>query len=101
MLFADDIVLVDDTKEGVNTKLELWRNTRSSGFRLSISKTENMECTFSKRMNNDQVMITLSDHMIPIVKCFKYLGSIIQKDGEIDVDVNRRIKTEWLKWSAT
>ena len=24
MLFADDIVLVDETKEGVNTKLELW-----------------------------------------------------------------------------
>ena len=26
MLFADDIVLVDETKEGVNTKFELWRN---------------------------------------------------------------------------
>ena len=26
MLFTDDIVLVDETKEGVNTKLELWRN---------------------------------------------------------------------------
>ena len=31
MLFLDDIVLVDETKEGVNTKLEFWRqNIRSS-----------------------------------------------------------------------
>jgi len=33
---------------------------------------------------------------------FKYLGSIIQKDGEIDSDVNYRIQAGWLKWrSAT
>ena len=25
MLFADYIVLVDETKEGFNTKLELWK----------------------------------------------------------------------------
>ena len=33
---------------------------------------------------------------------FKYLGSIIQKDGEIDSDVNHMIQAGWLKWrSAT
>ena len=49
MLFADDIVLVDETKEGVNTKLELWRkNLESKGFKLSRKKTEYMECKFSK-----------------------------------------------------
>jgi len=33
---------------------------------------------------------------------FKYLGSIIQKDGEINSDVNHRIQAGWLKWrSAT
>jgi len=33
---------------------------------------------------------------------FKYLGSIIQNDGEINNDVNHRIQTSWLKWrSAT
>ena len=25
MLFADDIVLIDETQEGVNAKLNLWR----------------------------------------------------------------------------
>jgi hypothetical protein len=27
MLFADDMVLVDETRVGVNRKLELWRQT--------------------------------------------------------------------------
>ena len=27
MLFADDIVLIDKIKEGVNTKLKFWRQT--------------------------------------------------------------------------
>ena len=34
MLFADDIVLVDETRDGINAKLELWRQTlESRGFR--------------------------------------------------------------------
>ena len=49
MLFADDIVLVDETRTGVNAKLELWRQTlESRDFRLSRAKTEYMECKFSK-----------------------------------------------------
>jgi len=43
MLFADDIVLVDETRVGVNAKLELWRQTlESRGFKLSRVKTEYM-----------------------------------------------------------
>ena len=49
MLFADDIILVDERRAGVNAKLELWRQTlESRGFRLSRTKTEYMECKFSK-----------------------------------------------------
>ena len=49
-LFADDIVLVDETRAGVKAKLELWRQTlESRGFRLSRAKTEYMECKFSKQ----------------------------------------------------
>jgi len=31
---------------------------------------------------------------------FKYLVSIIQKDGEINSDVNHRIQADWLKWRS-
>ena len=48
MLFADDVVLVDESRIGFNRKLKLWRNTlESKGFRLSMTKTEYMMCEFS------------------------------------------------------
>jgi hypothetical protein len=48
MLFVDDIALIDESRECVNTKLELWRSTlESKGFKLSRSKTEYMECEFA------------------------------------------------------
>ena len=44
MLYADDIGLIDETQEGVNAKLNLWREVlESKGLRLSRSKTEYME----------------------------------------------------------
>ena len=48
MLFADDVVLVDESRAGINMKLELWRQTlESKGFRLSRTKTEYLWCDFS------------------------------------------------------
>ena len=41
MFFADDIVILGDSKDEINWKLELWRTTlESKGFRISRSKTK-------------------------------------------------------------
>ena len=41
MLFADDIVLIDETKSGVNAKLDVWRELlESKGFKISRTKTK-------------------------------------------------------------
>ena len=98
MLFADDVVLVDDSRTGVNGKLELWRQTlESKGFRLSRTKTEYMRCDFSTtRHEEDEVC--LDGQVIPQKDTFRYLGSMLQKDGEIDEDVSHRIKAGWMKW---
>ena len=48
MLSADDIVLIEEIREGVNRKLELWRDTlESKGIKLSRCKTEYMHCNFN------------------------------------------------------
>ena len=48
MLFANDILLIDETREEVNTKLQRWRDTlEAKGFKLSRSKTEYIHCRFS------------------------------------------------------
>ena len=47
MLFADDVVLVDESQAGVNKKLELWRQTlESKGFRLNC--TGGGRCEFGR-----------------------------------------------------
>jgi hypothetical protein len=48
MLFADDVILVDESRTRVDQKLELWRRTlKTKGFRLSRSKIEYMKYNFS------------------------------------------------------
>jgi hypothetical protein len=101
MLFADDIVLIDETRAGVNAKLELWRNTlESKGFKLSRSKTEYMECNFSSTRGMDQGSVNIGGLEVPKKDSFRYLGSLLQKAGEIEEDVSHRIRAGWLKWRS-
>ena len=99
MLFADDIVLIDETREGVNAKLESWRHAlESKGFTISRAKTEYMECTFSNKRSNNATKVKIGEHELNSSKSFKYLGSIIEEKGNIDKDVTHRIQTGWNKW---
>src|SRR5438045_1714166 len=98
MLFADDVVLVDKSKTRVNRKLELWRNTlESKGFRLCRTKTEYMMCEFSATRQEEEG-ISLEGQVMTKKDIFYYLGSVLQKDSDIDEDVRHRITAEWLKW---
>jgi Reverse transcriptase (RNA-dependent DNA polymerase). len=103
MLFADDIVLVDETKSGLNAKLEVWRETlETKGFKISRTKTEYMECNFSNRRSTSGDVVKLEGQELPKSANFRYLGSIIHREGDITDDVTHRIKAGWLKWrSAT
>jgi hypothetical protein len=48
MLFADDVVLVDESRTGVEQKLKLWKRTLEvKSFKLSRFKTEYMKYGFS------------------------------------------------------
>jgi hypothetical protein len=98
MLFADDVVLVDESREGVNRKLELWCQTlESKGFRISRTKTEYMRCDFGTTISEDGD-ISLGGQVVPKKDTFRYLGSMLQRDGDIDEDVSHRIKAGWMKW---
>jgi len=56
-----------------------------------------MECNFSKRRSVSSVEVKVGDHIISQVTRFKYLGSIVQNDREIEGDLNHRIQVGWLK----
>ncbi|WVZ58983.1 hypothetical protein U9M48_009193 [Paspalum notatum var. saurae] len=84
MLFADDVVLVDESQAGVNRKLELWRQTlESKGFRISRSKTEYMRCDFGSA-RQEAADVSLEGQIVPKKDTFRYLGSMLQRDGDID-----------------
>ena len=55
--FADDVVLVDESRAGVNRKLELWRQPlESKGFRLSRTKTVYMSVTSVPLMRREMLV---------------------------------------------
>ncbi|XP_070056610.1 uncharacterized protein [Nicotiana tomentosiformis] len=77
---------------GVNARLEVWRQTlESKGFKLSRTKIEYFECKFSVGMLEAKVEVKFDTQAIPKRDIFKYLGSIIQGNGDIDEDVIHRI----------
>jgi hypothetical protein len=101
MLFTDDVVLVDESRTWVDQKLELWRRTlKAKCFRLSRFKTEYMKCDFDAT-TQEEGDVRLDDQVVPKKDTFCYLGSMLQKDENIDEDLSHRIKAGWLKWRQT
>jgi Reverse transcriptase (RNA-dependent DNA polymerase) len=97
ILFVDDVILIDESKIGVDQKLELLRQIlESKGFRLSRTKTEYMRCQFSGK-NSDDGDISLDGRVVTMNDTFRYLGSMLQSDGEIDENVSYRIRDGWVK----
>jgi hypothetical protein len=83
---------------GVNRKLELWRQTlKSKGIRLSRTKTEYMRCGFNTTTREAEE-VSLDGQVVPQKDTIRYLGSMLRKNGDIDEDVNHRIKAWWMKW---
>lgn len=74
MLFRDDIVLIVETQNRVNTKLEVWRQTLEvKMFKLSRTKTQYLECTFNVALDITNMKVGLATQTIPREKVFKYL----------------------------
>jgi hypothetical protein len=92
------MVLVDEGGMGVDQKLKLWRwILEAKGFRLSSSKTEYMKCDFNAT-TQEEGDVRLDGQVVSKKDTFRYLGSMLQKDGDIDEDVSHIIKLGRLKW---
>jgi hypothetical protein len=63
----------------------------SKGFRLSRTKTKHMRCVFTTTMHEEEE-VSLDGQVVPRKGNFRRLGSMLQKDGDIDEDVNHPIK---------
>ena len=98
MLFTNNIVLVDEFKSRVNSKLEIWRETlESKGFLTSRTRTKYMKWKFGKCRNKDEKAMRLNNQEIHKNDSFRYPRLIIHKDEEIKENVNHRIKVRRMK----
>ena len=76
MLFADDIVICEETREEVEWRLESWKYAlERRGMKVSGSKTEYL-CINGE---NDDETVKMEDTKVPRVKEFKCLGSTVQE----------------------
>lgn len=64
-------------------------------MKISRTKTEHMFCDFVG--SSDFTPIALDGVSLPVCSDFKYLGSILQNDGNIDRNVANRISAGWVK----
>jgi hypothetical protein len=56
-----------------------------------------MKCDFSAT-TQEEGNVRLDGQVVSKKDTFRYLGSMLQKNGDIDEDVSHRIKVGWLKW---
>ena len=96
MLFANDIVLVVETKEEVNNKLEEWRTIlEGGGLRISRTMTEYLQCDLSETLPIEELEVSIYEKVVSCTTKFKYLGLIIQSNREIDREVTHRIQVKF------
>ena len=95
MLFADDIVICEETREEVERRLESWKYAlERRGMKVSRSKTEYL-CING---GNDDETVKMEDAKVPRVKEFKYLGSTVQESGGCEREVKKRVQAGWNGW---
>ena len=81
MLFADNIVICEGTRQEVEQRLESWRYAlERRGMKVSRSKTEYL-CVNGR---NDEETMKTEDTKVPIVKEFKHLGLMVQESGSCE-----------------
>ena len=81
MLFADVIVICEETREEVERRLKSWKYAlERRGMKVNRSKTEYL-CISG---GNDKEIIKMEDKKVPRVKEFKYLGSTVQESDSCE-----------------
>ena len=89
--FADDMALLASSRSGMERMaLEYQRTGGDFGLTVSIPKTKHM-ATGRLVEDRDLEPIALEGGDVTAVDEFPYLGSLIDKSGRMDVDVDRRV----------
>ncbi|KAG8229777.1 hypothetical protein J437_LFUL005858 [Ladona fulva] len=64
-----------------------------SGMRISRTKTEYMS-----KSEEESAAIELEGEILTSIRKFKYLGSIVEREGGLDEEIQHRITCGWMNW---
>ena len=87
-IFADDLVLIAETKEQLQNNINIWNmNLKKSG--MTIKKTKTKVMTLGKK---EDIVIEIEGTQIEQVDQYKYLGVEISTDGTNTKEISTRIE---------
>jgi hypothetical protein len=89
IMFANDIALCGNTIEEVEKQTEDCRQV------MEVNGKETEYMVFNEVSAK---RISMQDFELKKVKHFKYLGSILSGNGDLNDKVENRIQAEWMKW---
>ena len=92
LLFADDIVIYEETREEVERRLECWRYALE-GREMTVTRSKAKYLCVNG--GNDKKIVKMEDTKVPRVKEFKYLESMVQESGSCEREVKRRLQAGW------
>ncbi|RZF38840.1 hypothetical protein LSTR_LSTR013781 [Laodelphax striatellus] len=90
MAYADDVVLIARNKQTLRDAFKQL-NERSAHFGLSIneSKTKYLESSRTRQVVERSVI--LDDYSFERLNSFKYLGSVITDDNNVEADIKAKL----------
>nr|GEX52692.1 hypothetical protein [Tanacetum cinerariifolium] len=93
MIFANDIMLIPESAEGLNNKIERLRKALEDiGLRVSREEMKYLSCDFGRYgVAYQEVDICIGDRILQPNVSFRYLGLMIHRSVRIDEDVAYRI----------
>ena len=96
LLFADDLVIIAESKEELQEKWLRWqRGMASQGLKVNTGKTEVL---VSSRDRKEVHIVDSSNTRLNQVEQFKYLGVVVNETGGSEEAVGARISAAWNNW---
>ena len=99
MMFADDILLCGGREVDLTEYLDTWKTSlEERGMRLSRPKTQFMDFNFEQNQQGNREPVKILGEELERVTHFKYLGTSMEEEGGMDIEITKRVGAGWKNW---